>query len=327
MKIRRNKIKAAEFRDLQWLDHEPVTLAGLTGKVVLLHFWDYTYISSVRTLVYLSMWHGRYADKGLQIIAVHAPQFDFGKKEENLRQAVDYLGLPFPVANDVTLGTWDAYANRFWPATFLIDRQGFLSAYNVGEGGYNEIETTIQELLKEGHPRVVMPRDMLVAPVDTNVVHRPISPSLYFSYMRARIGNSCGFSPNQVVDYAIPEKIRRDIQYMEGRFLCRPDSMEFAGGPDGRVIVDYDAGDAFLVASPAADGTPGEIAVLQDGSPVIEDQGADMVEDGNGGSVVTITHPDVYHIVHNHVCSRHRLELVLKTPGTGLYCIDFLRCE
>ena len=89
------------------------------------------------------MWHGRYAYKGLQIIAVHAPQFEFGKDEHNLRQAVEYHGLPFPVANDIKMSTWDAYANRFWPAAFLIDRQGYLAACHFGEGGINDIENAV----------------------------------------------------------------------------------------------------------------------------------------------------------------------------------------
>jgi len=324
MKIRRNRIRAAELRDLEWLTPPGLTLAELEGRVVLLHFWDYTYISSVRTMVYLSMWHGRYADKGLQIVAIHAPQFDFGRDMANLRQAVDYMGLPFPVANDVRMTTWDAYANRFWPASFLVDRQGYLAAYNVGEGGYFETETTIQELLKEGHPRIVMPRDMLVPPEDKTVQHRPISPSLYFGYVRARIGNQVGFRPNEIVQYTIPDRVRRDIQYVEGRFMCRPDSMVFAGASDGRVIVDYDAGDVYLVATPPPGAEPGIISVLQDGMPVELDRGSAIV---GAGSDVTINHPDVYHVIHNHECSRHRLELIVQTPGIGLYCIDFMRCD
>ncbi len=323
MKIRRNRIRAAEFRGLEWLDHQPLTLAELSGRVILLHFWDYTYISSMRTMVYLSMWHGRYADKGLQIIAIHAPQFDFGRDMDNLRQAVDYLGLPFPVANDINMTTWDAYANRFWPASILIDRQGFLASYNVGEGGYFETETTIQELLKEGHPRIVMPRDMLAQPEDKTVHHRPISPSLYFGYVRARIGNHCGFTPNQVVHYSIPDRMRRDIQYVEGRFLCRPDSMAFAGGDDGRVMVDYDADDVYLVATPPPDGTPGVVSVLQDGQVVTVDRGNAI--DPGPDSTLTVTKPDVFHVIHNHDNVRHRLELAIRTPGIGLYCIDFMR--
>lgn len=325
MRIRRNRIKAAELRDLEWIG-EPLSLESLKGRVVLLHFWDYTYVSSVKSFVYLTMWHGRYADKGLQIIAIHAPQFEFGRDMDNLRRAVDYLGVPFPVANDIMMTNWDAYANRFWPAMFLIDREGYLSAYNVGEGGYFEVETTIQELLKEGHPRLVMPREMLAQPDDKTVQHRPISPSLYFSYIRARIGNDCGFKPNEIWDYAIPGSPKRDIQYVEGRFLCRPDSMEFAGGRDGRVIVDYDAGDVFLVATPPEDGQPGVIVVNQDGKTVEIDAGDAMTHE-DGQSRVIIERPDVYHIIHNHTCSRHRLELVIKTPGVALYCIDFMRCD
>lgn len=328
MKIKRKLVKAAEFRDLEWLDHEPLTLAQLEGRVVLLHFWDYSYISSLRSLAYVNVWHGRYADKGLQVIAIHAPQFDFGKDEKNLRRAVDYQGLPFPVANDVNLSTWDAYANRFWPATFLIDRQGFLSDYQFGEGGYDDIETSLQELLREDRPRIVLPKLMgFLRADDADAVHRPISPSLYFGYRRARIGNAGGFRANEIVDFQLPAGLTRDIQYLEGRFRCLSDSMIFAGGQDGRVIVEYDSGDVYMIVAPPADSGVGEIFVYQDGKPVGEDGGPDITTRSDGSSVATIAHPDVFHLIHNNTCTRHRLELVIKTPGIELFCIDFLRCE
>ena len=325
MLIRRNQIKAAEFRELQWLDHDPMTLASLEGQVVLLYFWDYSYVVSVRNLVYLSMWHGRYADKGLQIVAIHAPQFDFGKDERNLRQAVEYHGLPFPVANDVNLRTWDAYANRFWPATFLIDRQGYLAACHFGEGGINEIEMSMQELLKEGRSRVVMPKDSLVGQPDRELQRRPVSPSLYFGYRRGRIGNGNGFTPGEVCEYETPDRFRRDIHYMKGAFRFLADSM-ILSGLQGEVTVDYDSSDVCLVAAPPSNG-PGRIIVMQDDQPVFNDRGSDVIDTPDMPSIVNVTHPDSYHLVHNHGVARHRLKLVFLSPGIELFCLDFLRLQ
>ena len=322
MLIKRHKIKAAEFKDLDWLDHEPISLADLKGQVVLLYFWDYSYQISVRNLVYLSMWHGRYAYKGLQIVAIHAPQFDFGKDERNLRQSVEYHGLPFPVANDTKMSTWDAYANRFWPSAFLIDRQGYLAACNFGEGGINEIELAIQDLLREGRSRVVMPKDMLVAPLAPDAQKRPVSPSLYFGYRRGRIGNDSGFSPDQTVEYRLPQTMLRDINYMQGGFECRADSMAMVG-QQGQVVVDYDSGDVFLVAAPPESGF-GQVLVMQDDQPVFNDRGSDVSDSMDAAAVLTITHPDAYHLVHNHTSTRHKLKLVFLTPGTELFCLDFL---
>lgn len=323
MLMKRHQIRAAEFRNLEWLDHDPISMADLEGQVVLLYFWDYTYQISVRNLVYLSMWHGRYADKGLQIVAIHAPQFDFGRDEKNLRQSVEYHGLPFPVANDTKLSTWDAYSNRFWPAAFLIDRQGYLAACHFGEGGIDEIEGAMQDLLREGRSRVVMPRDLLVTPVERDQPARPVSPSLYFGYRRGRIGNDSGFDPNETVEYRLPPTMLRDIHYMQGGFLCRADNMVLTGS-QGQMVVDYDSGDVFLVAAPPPGGF-GRVLVMQDDQPVFNDRGADVSDSPDAAAVLTITHPDAYHLVHNHTSARHRLKLIFLTPGTEIFCVDFLR--
>ncbi len=133
----------------QWINSPPLTLASLRGKVVLVDFWTYSCINCQRTQPYLNAWNERYAADGLQIIGVHAPEFAFEKVPANVERAVADATIAYPVALDNDFATWNAYGNRFWPAKYLIDRDGRVRFTHFGEGAYAETETTIRALLGE----------------------------------------------------------------------------------------------------------------------------------------------------------------------------------
>ncbi len=126
-----------------------LTLAELRGKVVLVDFWTYTCINCIRTLPYLKAWDARYRDKGLTIVGVHTPEFPFERDAGNVRDAVAQSGLRYPVVQDNDNATWDAYANQYWPAKYLIDARGRVRYTHFGEGGYDETEDAIRGLLEE----------------------------------------------------------------------------------------------------------------------------------------------------------------------------------
>lgn len=119
-----------------WLNSEPLTLEQLRGKVVVLDFWTYSCINCLRTLPYLESWHETYAAEGLVIVGVHTPEFSFERDLGNVRDAVEDLGLGYPIALDNDYGTWDAWGNRYWPAKYFIDRQGHVRFAHFGEGAY-----------------------------------------------------------------------------------------------------------------------------------------------------------------------------------------------
>ncbi len=138
-------VHAPEFPpNVAWLQGGPITMASLRGRAVLVDFWDYTCVNCLRTLPYVKEWHRRYADLGLTIIGVHAPEFSFAHHIDNVRRAVAEQGLMYPIVLDNDHAIWQAYANRYWPAKYLIDREGYLRAYHFGEGGYGETESAIQ---------------------------------------------------------------------------------------------------------------------------------------------------------------------------------------
>lgn len=131
-----------------WINSEPIdSIKDLQGKVVLVDFWTYSCINCIRTLPYLQSWHEKYADDGLVILGIHAPEFQFEQKPENVQKAVDEFGLTYAVVQDNDFETWRAYQNRYWPAKYLIDQNGIVRYTHFGEGKYDETEEYIAELL------------------------------------------------------------------------------------------------------------------------------------------------------------------------------------
>jgi thiol-disulfide isomerase/thioredoxin len=141
---------APELVDIQgWINSDPLTLAQLRGKVVLIDFWTYSCINCERTQPYLNAWYDAYASDGFVIIGVHAPEFAFEQVPANVQKAVTADGIKYPVALDNTFATWKAYANNYWPAKYLIDKDGRVRYTQFGEGDYDVTESKIRQLLGE----------------------------------------------------------------------------------------------------------------------------------------------------------------------------------
>ncbi len=118
--------QAPEIMPGAWLNSEPLTLSSLRGKVVLIDFWTYTCINCIRTFPYLKNWYDKYKDEGFVLIGVHTPEFEFEKDIDNLRDALTDYDLKYPVVQDNDYKTWRAYQNRYWPAHYLIDKNGLI---------------------------------------------------------------------------------------------------------------------------------------------------------------------------------------------------------
>lgn len=145
--------KAGEIQGItNWINSKPLNLADLDGKVALIDFWTYSCVNCIRTLPYLKQWHEKYADHGLIIIGVHSPEFNFEASVHNLQSAVDEFGIEWAIAQDNEFETWKAFGNRFWPAKYLIDKQGIIRYTHFGEGEYHDTEMAIRMWLDDaGH--------------------------------------------------------------------------------------------------------------------------------------------------------------------------------
>jgi thiol-disulfide isomerase/thioredoxin len=139
---------APEFTGIEtWLNSPPLTMKDLRGKVVLVDFWTYSCINCLRTLPHVTKWHEKYKDQGLVVVGVHTPEFAFERSTNNVKTAARRFGVGYPIAQDNRYATWNAYRNQYWPASYLIDRNGRIMHQHFGEGGYEEMEAAIRTLL------------------------------------------------------------------------------------------------------------------------------------------------------------------------------------
>jgi len=278
----------------QWFNSEPLTLSQLKGKVVLVDFWTYTCINCIRTLPYLKNWYAKYKDKGFVIIGVHTPEFEFEKDANNVARAIADFGLEYPVMQDNDYATWRAYDNRYWPAKYLIDKEGRIRYTHFGEGAYDETEKVIQELLGS------------TATIDNpQYTVRARTLELYLGYSRI----AYFASPEAIVDnvetqYSIPKSISRNTIAYGGTWTVGDERAMPAKGAS--LLLHFDAQEVFLVMRPKA-GTDGQVVVSLDGEMLDGNAGEDVQN-----NVVTVNSDRLYKLIK------------LPSPGPHLLKLDFL---
>jgi thiol-disulfide isomerase/thioredoxin len=130
-----------------WFNSQPLKLADLRGKVVLVDFWTYGCVNCVNTLPHVTELYAKYRDRGLVVVGVHTPEFPFERSASNVQAALKRHGITYPVAQDNNSQTWNAYRNQYWPAQYIIDQNGKIVFQHDGEGQYEQIDRTIARLL------------------------------------------------------------------------------------------------------------------------------------------------------------------------------------
>jgi thiol-disulfide isomerase/thioredoxin len=307
----------------EWLQGGPVSLSALRGKgVALIDFWDYTCINCIRTLPYVVQWHRRYAQDGLVIIGVHAPEFNFARQGEFVAQAVKDFQIEYPVVLDNNYVIWRAYSNRFWPAKYLVDSAGRIRYYHYGEGGYRETEALIQSLLAEINPGLRLPQPM--DPVrDTDrpgaVCHR-VTPELYLGHQRGQFGNPQGVESGYPQDYRDPGVRMEGMVYLNGRWTVGDESAE-AAAPNASIAIRYTAKEVNLVMAPSSQGPVRVEMSLESDQKSGQDARA---EDGH--LVVAVDRPRMYNLVANDEVRSGGLKLTATGAGLNAYAFTFTSC-
>lgn len=194
-----------------WINSKPIVLSDLKGKVVLIDFWTYSCINCIRTFPYLKNWYEKYHDKGLVIIGLHTPEFDFEKELSNIQAAVKKYGIPYPVALDNNSSTWQAYSNQYWPAHYLIDKEGNVVYEHFGEGKYDVTENNIRILLGLNKTNDTLPIEQVGTQGQT--------PETYLGYARAEKNLSPdNFVLDGVGNYQYPAELSANGWALQGKW-------------------------------------------------------------------------------------------------------------
>jgi len=280
----------------EWLNSQPLTAAGLRGKVVLIDFWTYSCINWLRSLPYVRAWAAKYKDQGLVVIGVHAPEFAFEKNLDNVRRAAKDMRVDYPIAIDNDHAIWRAFKNEYWPALYFVDAQGHIRHHHFGEGEYEQSEMIIQQLLAEAgvggiaHQLVSVDARGAEAAADWGSLK---SPENYVGYERTENFASPG---GAVLDkrrvYAAPARLRLNHWALSGDWTVGKQATVL-NKANGRIAYRFHARDLHLVMGPAARGTSVRFRVLIDGQPPGAAHGIDVDDQGNG----TVTEQRLYQLI------------------------------
>ncbi len=324
------KVRAPELSGGYWLNSEPLATASLRGGPVLVDFWDYTCANCIRTLPYVSEWHRRYSTHGLTVIGVHAPEFSFAKELDGVKRAIEQFGIEYPVVMDNGYSIWQAYANRYWPAKYLSDHEGYVRYYHFGEGAYEETERAIQSLVRKVRPETELPEPMAPVREDDSpgaVCYR-VTPELYLGHQRGRIGNPSGYTPGQSAVYTDPGLHAEGFFYLQGEWMADDEQVmkPWGSGGESAVTIKYTAKEANLVMNPLL-GKDCRAYLTQDGAPLPkEDAGEHVRFEDDGRAYVDVTAPAMYRLANNREIGSHELTLSTVTPGLALYAYTFVSC-
>jgi thiol-disulfide isomerase/thioredoxin len=267
-----------------WLNSAPLTSKSLRGKVVLVNFWTYSCINSLRELPYVKAWAAKYKDAGLVVIGVHAPEFGFEKEPANVKTAVSDLKVPFPVPLDSSHSIWSAFRNEYWPADYIVDAKGRIRYHHFGEGDYAKSERVIQTLLKENgatgldESPVQITADGAEAPPSKDVR----SPETYVGYARTEnFASPEHMARDSRKTYSPPSKPSLNQWGLGGSWNVRAESGTLESAP-GKIVLGFHSRDVHMVVGPAKNGRPVRFKVTLDGAAPGENHGVDSGPDGMG---------------------------------------------
>ncbi|MDR9760164.1 cytochrome c biogenesis protein DipZ [Rhizobium redzepovicii] len=307
---------------VEWLNSKPLTTEQLRGKVVLVDFWTYSCINCIRTIPYVKAWAEKYADQGLVVIGVHAPEFAFEKKLDNVKKALSDFEIAYPVAIDNDYKIWRAFENSYWPAGYLIDAEGQIRYHHFGEGNYGRTEKAIQDLLREAGGQ--MTSSTAVAPDAKGVEAGPDlgnirSGETYLGYEQAaNFASPEGLQADAPQNYSIAEPGLNGWG-LSGTWTVGKDEarLDEAGGG---ITYRFSARDLHLVLGPGADGKPIRFQVTVDGKAPGPDHGSDIDADGNG----TVTATRLYQLVRQSgTVGARNFQIRFLDPGVQAYAFTF----
>jgi cytochrome c biogenesis protein CcdA/thiol-disulfide isomerase/thioredoxin len=288
-----------------WHNSVPLTLESLRGKVVLIDFWTYSCINCIRTLPYIQGYAEKFADTPFVIIGVHAPEFVFEKSEKNVADAIARHGLTYPTVQDNDFGTWRAFANRYWPAKYLIDADGYIRYTHFGEGAYDETDLAIRSLLKE----------IDVDTADLNVTEdaskKPLGDRSPETYLGERswpaLINAAGEPTSDVVTYSVPKTILMNKYALGGQWQLAEGERQVMRSDTGEIRMTWTGNEINIVLGP--DEATGPVT-------------GEVVIDGKTVKTIMIDQFDSYNLYTGEQ-GEHELILKLKGKGVAGYAFTF----
>lgn len=319
--------RAEAFRALApgktWFNGPPLRPSDLAGKVVLVNFWTYTCINSLRPLPYLRAWADRYGDRGLVVLGVHTPEFSFEHDPARVRQAIADQDVRYPVVLDNDGAIWRSFANSAWPAFYFVDARGRVRHQRLGEEDYDRSERVIQDLLGEARRQRIT--DPITPVIGQGAQAAPdwadlASPETYAGYAKAEnFAGWGGLRRGAAAAYEAPGRLPLNGWALSGGWDVQPEFAALAGA-GGSIVFRFHARDLHLVMGPGADDRPARFRVRLDGADPGADHGTDVDAEGWG----ELAQARMHQLIRQSGPIRDRVfEIQFQGAGPRAYCFTF----
>jgi thiol-disulfide isomerase/thioredoxin len=287
---------------------------------VLINFWTYSCINSLRPLPYLKNWGAQYKNDGLVVLGVHTPEFTFEKERTNVDWALREFNLTYPVAMDNDYRIWRAFRNEYWPALYLVDGKGTIRYRRFGEGQYEDSERAIHLLLKENGAAGRTPHAVAISAegIEAAPGRDVRTPETYVGYLRAERFSS----PERVArdarkTYTAPSRLGTNQWGLSGAWEVGAES-GLLREAHGRLVFRFHSRDLHLVLGPTETGKSIPFRVTLEGAPPGSDAGTDCSSDGSG----EVREPRLYQLIRQKGRVQDRL-FEIEFLGSGVRAFSF----
>ena len=279
-----------------WLNSQPLTIADLKGKVVLVDFWTYSCINCIRTLPYVTKWYDTYKGYDFVIVGVHTPEFTFEHDTNNVQNAIAQFGIHYPVVQDNDYGIWTSYNNEYWPADYLINQKGEIVEEHFGEGDYAQTENDIRYLLG-------------LSPLNSNQsennnLNQIGSPEMYFGTYRLANLTPSQTPSSSPTNYIINQNVALNNFSLGGNWQFSEPNLQLTGN-SGQINLKFHSGKLYMVASSQKPAT------------------LTITVDGKQQPSVTVQSSKLYTIFNSNDYSDHVVEININQFGFQAFTFTF----
>ena len=318
-----------------WINSDAITISEELeqGRAVLVDFWTYTCVNCIRTLPFLKDWHEKYAERGLTIVGIHSPEFDFEKLPTNVLRAIKDNAIEWPVALDNDRKTWSSFANRFWPAKYLFGPDGRIRYRHFGEGAYLETEYQIRSVLQELGEDLSDIASGVIDHQEQDPQASAVTREIYGGYERSYSpdGIYAGqenyyLGPDKTLFYTDDGHYTHNQYYLQGVWRNEREAIVHARAtetPEDYLAIKF-AGRAVNVVINPSRPEPFDVYIEISGRPLKrEEAGRDVTFDDKDRSLIRVEQGRMYGLVELPNFGVYVLKLISASDNFAIYAFTF----
>ncbi len=319
--------EAPNFKDIKkWFNSNPKSIKQYHGKVILLDFFTYSCINCINMLPHIKMLYEKYKNRGLEVIGIQTPEFDFEKDNENIQRAIEKYGLKYPILNDYLNTTWKLYGNKYWPRRILVNGRGKIILQQIGEGGEHELELEIIKALHEIGEKgefTIEKKHFFTKNDKSNFLkyRSKLTPKIYMGWEKCKNFGNSNFIPKKSINF-IDNYEKENKIYLNGNWIQEKDNIRKTNDEKGHIRLIYSAKKVNVIFS-SLFGKKYRVYVYINNQSLDRTNAGKDIKIDQSGSYLIIDKSGTYDVIETNEMESNELKLFSNSNDFIIYSIDF----